>query len=209
MKALELQKIYYKQGNFVLHNIHFSLEEGSCTALVGPSASGKTTLIRLIANVMRADVGKIFYFGKELFENEYEIRKSMSVMFHETNFNENMKTLMLAQELKRFEPEFDMQEFQRYMEYFGLSNNIKIKELSNGAKKKYMLILALCRQPKLLIMDEPTGGLDEQSRKQFWTLIEEYRKKTELTILFTSHQLDEVKMYATRQLTMERGGMRE
>ena len=69
MKALELQKVYYKQGNFIIHDVNLAIEAGSCVALIGASGSGKTTLIKLIGNVMRADVGRFLYFGKEMYED--------------------------------------------------------------------------------------------------------------------------------------------
>ena len=136
MTALELQKLYYRQGNFMIHNVNLSLGESECVALIGASGSGKTTLIKLIGNVMRADVGRITYFGKEMYEDEREIRRRMSVLFSEPNFNEHMKTLQLMEELKKFEPWIDMEAFQRYMSEFGISNGKKIKELSTGTLRK-------------------------------------------------------------------------
>lgn len=208
MTALELQKLYYRQGNFMIHNVNLSLGESECVALIGASGSGKTTLIKLIGNVMRADVGRITYFGKEMYEDEREIRRRMSVLFSEPNFNEHMKTLQLMEELKKFEPWIDMEAFQRYMSEFGISNRKKIKELSTGTLRKYMLIIALCRQPELLIMDEPTSGLDEKSRERVWQVIMEYKKKHKVGILFTTHHKDEVERYADRVLELSNGGVK-
>lgn len=209
MKVLELEKVYYKQGNFIIHDVNLAMEAGSCVALIGPSGSGKTTLIKLIGNVMRADVGRFLYFGKEMYENELEIRKNMSVLFHSPNFNENMKTLQLAEEIRRFEPWFDMKAFQMYMDRFNISNSKRVKELSTGTQRKYLLIIALCRSPKLLIMDEPTSGLDEKSREEVWNTIMEYKDANpDVTILFSTHHKDEVEKYASQVLKMTNGGVR-
>ena len=207
MKALELQKVYYKQGNFIIHDVNLAIEAGSCVALIGASGSGKTTLIKLIGNVMRADVGRFLYFGKEMYEDEKEIRKAMSVLFHTPNFNVNMRTLQLAEEIRRFEPWFDMQAFQTYMNRFGISTRKRVKELSSGTQRKYLLTIALCRNPKLLIMDEPTAGLDERSREVVWRTLTEYRKSHDVTIHFSTHHRDEVEKYATQVLEMNNGGV--
>lgn len=208
MKALELQKVYYGQGNFIIHDVNFSLEEGDWAALIGASGSGKTTLIKLMGNIMRADVGRILYWGHEMYEDEKNIRRRTAVLFNEPNFNVHMRTLQLAEEIKKFEPWFDIEAFKEYMTRFGISNRKRIRELSTGTLRKYMLVLALCRKPELLIMDEPTSGLDEKSRQTVWETIQKYREDNKVTILFTTHHRDEVEKYATRVLELSNGGVK-
>lgn len=207
MKVLELEKVYLRRGNFLLKDISFSVEENSITALSGRSGAGKTTLIGLIGNDLRADAGKIRYFGKEMYESEADIRKRISVMYDTPNFNMEMKAARVAKEIKRFEPWFDMEEFQSYMKRFQLEGAKRVKHYSKGMQKKYMLALSLCRKPELLVMDEPTSGLDQLSREEMRNVLEEYRKAHKLTIVFSTHHSEDLELFATRSLVLENGGL--
>lgn len=209
MKVLELQSLYYKQGKLILKDINFSLNEGDTVALTGRSGAGKSTLIKLIGNALPVDAGIIRYSGKQLYEDEYNIRKNMSVMFDKTNFNTEMKAKNIAKEIKRFEDDFDMEAFERRMEFLGLDPNLKIRLYSSGMKKKFMLAVALCRNPYLLIMDEPTSEVDDVSREEMWDLITEYRIDNPLTILFSTHKEKEIEKYANKRIYLEKGECRE
>ena len=209
MKALELKNVYYKQTKLILKNISFSLEEGDTVALTGRSGAGKSTLIKVIGNALWVDSGIIQYFGKELYEDEYNIRKNMSVVFDKTNFNTEMKAVNIAKEIMRFEPDFDTEGFERRMTFLGLDSSMKIRLYSSGMKKKFMLVIALCRNPKLLIMDEPTSEVDEVSRDEMWDLITEYRMDKSLTILFSTHREKEIERYSNKRIHIEKGECRE
>lgn len=207
MKALELQKVYLRRGDFLLHDIAFDIEVGSVVALSGRSGAGKSSLIRLIGNAFTADAGRILYFGKEMYEAETEIRKRMSVIYDAPNFNIEMRAGKLAKEIKRFEPWFSMEEFHQHMERLGLDETKHVKQFSKGMQKKYMLVLALCRKPDLLVMDELTSGTDETSRKEMLQLIAEYRKEQMLTVFFSTHNKNDLEDFAERVLVIENGGM--
>lgn len=207
MNALELQSIYLRRGNFILRDIRFSIEEGETVALVGGTGSGKSSLIALIGNAVQADAGKILYFGRELWEDEVQIRKSLAVMYETPNFNVEMKAGRLANEVSRFEPWFDMEFFHRGMEFFGLDEMGRIKLYSRRMKKKYMLLLALCRRPALLVMDDPFGGLEEEEREKMWKLIRDYRKDNGLTVLFSIQDKTYARQKAGRVIDIKDGGV--
>lgn len=208
MNALELQKVYLRRGNFILHDIHFSVREGSIVAVSGRSGAGKSTLIRLIGNALVPDAGRILYYGKEMYEDEIQIRRRLSVVYDVPNFNVEMKAGRLAKEIRKFEPWFDMDGFRRRMEIAGLDDTKRIKLYSRGMQKKYMLILALCRLPDLLVMDEPTSGVDELSREEMFRMIGEYQGEHPLTILFSTHNEDDIQQYADRVLVLDNGGLK-
>lgn len=204
MKVLELNKVYYKQGNFLLKDISFGVEQGEWVALTGESGSGKSTLIRVIGNGVESDCGVLSYWGKELYQNEQEIRKQISIVYDEPNFNVDYPAKKLAKEIAKFEPWFDMDYFDKKMKFFGLDPEKRIKHFSTGMKKKYMLILALCRKPQLLILDEVTSGIDSNGRNAVWSMIKEH---SGITVIFSSHYKDEVETYATRRIRLKDGGM--
>ncbi len=186
MNALELQNVFLRRGSFILRDICLTIQEGDTVALVGETGSGKSTLIAVIGNAVQADAGKIFYCGRELCEDEAGIRKSLAVMYETPNFNVEMKAGRLANEIRRFEPWFDMEFFHRGMEFLELDETERIKLYSRRMKKKYMLLLALSRTPSLLLMDDPFGGTDEKGREKMWTLIGNYREQKTLTVFFST-----------------------
>ena len=207
MAAIELEHVYLQRGNFIMRDIDFAVEQNEIVALIGRSGAGKTSLIRLIAGSCVPDAGWIRYFGEEMCDCEAKIRREMSVVFDTPNFNTEMKAIRLAKEIQKFEPWFDMDFFRENLKRMGLEESKRVRQYSKGMQKLYMLILMLSRQPKLLVMDEPTGGLDEESRKEMIRMIQEYRKEHPLTVLFSTHNRADVEEFADRCIRIEEGGM--
>lgn len=205
MKALELENVYFRQDNFIMSDISFAIEEGETVAIQGVSGSGKSTLIRLIGNASMVDSGIIRYFGKELYEDEKNIRRNLSVIYDKINFSREMRAKKLAKEIRRFEPDFDMEAFEEYLQKFELDPEQRIRYYSDGMRKKYMLSLALARKPKLLIMDELTKSLEEETREVLWQAIEQYRKTNKLTILFATSSKEDIVKSNARVISIEGG----
>lgn len=192
MNALEVEKLYIKRGNLGLKDINLQLQEEKVHAIVGKSGTGKSTLIRAIGGAVRPDAGCIRYDGRQLCEDEKEIRKNMSVIYDSPNFNIELKPDRLVKELAKFEPWFDRERYVKLMGQMELDRKMQIKLYSVGQQKKLMLILALCRNPRLLVMDEVTSGVDRESRVAMWELIDDYRKENILSVIFTTHHEEEM-----------------
>lgn len=190
--ALEVEKLYIRRGSFWLKDVNLQLGEEKIHAIAGKSGSGKSTLIRAIGGAVRPDAGCIRYFGSEMYEAEKEIRRKMSVVYDTPNFNVELKPDRLIKELAKFEPWMDQQKYVQLMQEMELDRQMKIKLYSEGQQRKLMLILALCRQPQLLIMDEATSGMDRTSRAAMWKLIADYREKKPLSVIFTTHHEEEM-----------------
>ena len=190
--ALEVEKLYIRRGSFWLKDVNLKLEEGKIHAIEGKSGSGKSTLIRAIGGAVRPDAGCIRYFGNEMYEEEKEIRRKMSVVYDSPNFNVEWKPDRLVKELAKFEPWMDQQKYVQLMQEMELNRQIKVKLYSEGQQRKLMLILALCRNPELLVMDEATSGMDRASRAAMWKLIADYRLEKPLSVLFTTHHEEEM-----------------
>ena len=191
-KALEIEKLYARRGAFWLKDVNLVIEEEKIHAVTGKSGSGKSTLIRAVGGAVRPEAGCIRYFGQEMFENEREIRTRMSVVYDTPNFNIELKPDGLVKELCKFEPWFDQSRYVQMMSEMELNRQIKVKLYSEGQQRKLMLILALCRNPELLVMDEATSGMDRASRAAMWKLIVDYRQKNPLSVLFTTHHEEEL-----------------
>lgn len=116
----------------------------------------------------------------------------MSVIYDAPNFNMELSPERLAREWKKFEPWFDRETFTSYMNRLELEMNQRVKMYSIEKSRKLMLALALSRKPELLVMDEVTSGVDTQTRQMMWEMVEKYRSKQELTILFSSHHEEEL-----------------
>ena len=191
-KALEIEKLYARRGAFWLKDVNLVIEEEKIHAVTGKSGSGKSTLIRAVGGAVRPEAGCIRYFGQEMYENEREIRTRMSVVYDTPNFNIELKPDGLVKELCKFEPWFDQSRYVQMMSEMELNRQIKVKLYSEGQQRKLMLILALCRNPELLVMDEATSGMDRASRATMWKLIVDYRQKNPLSVLFTTHHEEEL-----------------
>lgn len=190
--ALEVEKLYIKRGSFWLKDVNLQLGEEKIHAIAGKSGSGKSTLIRAIGGALRPDAGCIRYFGKEMYEAEKEIRRKMSVVYDTPNFNVELKPDRLVKELAQLEPWLDQKKYVQLMQEMELNRQIKVKLYSEGQQRKLMLILALCRNPEILVMDEATSGMDRASRAAMWKLIADYREQKPLGVLFTTHHEEEM-----------------
>lgn len=206
--ALEVEKLYIRRGSFWLKDVNLKLEEGKIHAIAGKSGSGKSTLIRAIGGALRPDAGCIRYFGNEMYEEEKEIRRKMSVVYDKPNFNVELKPDRLVKELTKFEPWLDQKKYEQLMYEMELNRQIKIKLYSEGQQRKLMLILALCREPELLVMDEATSSMDRGSRAAMWKVIADYRQEKPLSVLFTTHHEEEMYV-ADRIWYMENGCLKE
>ena len=116
----------------------------------------------------------------------------MSVIYDAPNFNRELSPERLAREWKKFEPWFDRDAFTSYMNRLELEMNQRVKLYSVEKCRKLMLALALSRKPELLVMDDVTSGVDTKPRQMMWEMVEKYRSKQELTILFSSHHEEEI-----------------
>ena len=208
MTELKVENLYVQQGEFWLENVNLQLEQGQTGALVGKSASGRTTLLSAIAGAIRPAFGRILYQGKEMYEDEKEIRKRMSVVYAQPNFNTELTIRRLEKEISKFEPWFDHEAFASYKKKLELNDHTRIKLYPEDLQRKLLLALALGRRPSFLLMDEVTNNADESSQKQMWELIREYQKQHLLTILYTSYRAEEI-LQAQQIWLLDNGTCRE
>jgi len=188
-------------GVRAVDEVSFVIEHGTCFGLLGPNGAGKTTLIEIIENIKQADSGFTLYKGRPV-GNAF--RKDAGIQFQVTSLQEFLtvrETLNLFRNL--YPHAMDMDEIIRLCsleEFLGRD----ARKLSGGQRQRLLMALALINDPEVLFLDEPTTGLDPQSRRNFWELISliKFRKKT---VILTTHYMDEAYTLCDKIAIMDRG----
>lgn len=177
---------HYDSG-FTLDDVTFDLPTGYIMGLIGPNGAGKSTLIKLILNMIRRDAGDIQVLGLDNVANEEAVKEQLGVVFDSSFFLETWTVNKVEQVMAPMYPTWNKAVFDGYLTRFGLTRGKKVKELSRGMQMKLMLAVALSHDAKLLILDEPTGGLDVLARDELMDTLHAYIEDGEHSVLFSTH----------------------
>lgn len=191
--ALEVKNINKKYKNkIVLNDINFSIQSGEIVALIGKNGAGKSTLINIITKLIQQDSGQSKIFEKEKFD-----RNLIGVMMQE---NISLDRITVKEIIKLTRTYYrNPMSYQAILALSELQNyaNHPMDKLSGGQKRKLQFALTLAGNPDLIFLDEPTVGMDAESRTKFWKHIDELKKQGK-TFLITSHYLEELEKVANR-----------
>lgn len=193
----------YKKGRGI-ENISFSIKEGEIFGFIGPNGAGKSTTIRTLLNYIHPTSGSATVFGKDIVKNSKEIRQRVGYLPSEVHYYDDMKALDLLLYSAKFHQYKQTNRINELAEKLQLDLTKKIEDLSFGNRKKVGIVQALLHEPKLLILDEPTGGLDPLMQNIFFELLNEERKKG-ATVFFSSHILSEVQKMCDRVAIIKDG----
>jgi len=190
-------------------HVSFSVSTGECFGILGPNGAGKTSTIRMIYGFSPMTSGALKVFGLDITRNTRAIKSRIGVCQQENNIDPD---LTVQQNLEVFARYFNMSfevaraQAQNLLRFMALDHrrDARTTELSGGMMRRLVLARALLNHPELLILDEPTTGLDPQSRHQVWERLEELRAKG-LTILLTTHYMDEASRLCDRLIIMDHG----
>ena len=191
--------------------ISFHVLPGECFGILGPNGAGKTSTIRMIYGFSPLTDGSLQVFGLDISSNWRAIKSRIGVCQQENNLDPD---LTVEQNLEVFARYFDVPKKQAHerarklLEFIALDHRKgrTVTELSGGMMRRLVLARALINDPDLLILDEPTTGLDPQSRHQVWEKLEELRSKG-LSVLLTTHYMDEASRLCDRLVIMDRGSI--
>jgi ABC-2 type transport system ATP-binding protein len=189
-------------------NLSFNIKEGEIFGLLGPNGAGKTTTINMIIGILKKDGGKIKILGKDFDENKEELKNIMNVAsaYHSLTFvlsvYENLKVYAKLYSVKDYKSKID-----ELLKEFGIEElkHKKISYLSSGEKTRVALCKALLNDPKILLLDECTVGLDPDISEKTRNYIKKYCSDNKITILFTSHYMFEVEELCDRIAFMSKG----
>lgn len=183
---IELKDVTKRYGSFEL-SCSLRLAEGRVTGLIGQNGAGKTTTFKAILGLIKPDRGQIHMFGKPRSQSGAEERGRMGVVLSESGFAGHLNRKQAASILKSAYETFDEAKFSERCAQCGLPADKKLKEFSTGMKAKLKVLSALCHDSELLILDEPTAGLDVVARDEILDLLRTYMETEGRGILISSH----------------------
>jgi len=201
--VLKVENLVKKYASVVaLKGISFELQEKELFALLGPNGAGKTTTIRIIAGLTNPTSGKIYLFGKNLFENPIWSKSQIGLVPQHINLDTELtveENLLIHGLLYKMPLSFIKKRIDELLDLADMKDRkkAKIKELSGGLKRRVLIIRALMHNPKILLLDEPTVGLDPHIRRKIWSFIKNIQL-TGTTILLTTHYMEEAEHLADR-----------
>lgn len=200
--AKKLQKSY--QG-FQLKNIDLEIPLGCVTGMIGVNGSGKTTIVKCLLKLISRQEGMIQFWGLDLDFHEQEIKNRVGVVLGENTFYESLTLLEMKNIFAAAYKNWREDIFRKYMNHFGLDSRKKIFSLSREMKAQFALCLALSHQAELLIMDEPTTGLDPMTRKEMINILLEYMKTDGRSVLFLTHTVSDLDKFADVIILVDHG----
>ena len=201
---IEVKNITKKYGSFTaVDNISFKIEEGEIIGLLGPNGAGKSTAIKLILGLCRADEGSIRVFGHESKELPETLRQEIGVSLAESGFSGELTVNDVKHILKKMYYSFDENYFIKQSENLKLPMNKKIKELSGGMRQRLGIAQAILNDPKILILDEPTAGLDPGERIRFRNIISNIAKNR--MVLISTHIVSDIEYIANQVVILQEG----
>ncbi|EAS43372.1 ABC transporter ATP-binding protein [Photobacterium profundum] len=200
MNALEIKNLSktYKGGVEAIKNMSLSVEEGDFFALLGPNGAGKSTTIGVISSLVNKTSGSVKVFGYDIDSDLVKAKNQLGLVPQEFNFNpfETVEQIVVNQAgYYGVDKPLARERAKKYLSQLDLwgKRNERARNLSGGMKRRLMIARALMHEPKLLILDEPTAGVDIELRRSMWTFLREINRQG-VTIILTTHYLEEAEM---------------
>ncbi|WP_350562533.1 ABC transporter ATP-binding protein [Psychrobacter sp. CAL346-MNA-CIBAN-0220] len=203
----------YGNGFSALKEVSLTVPQGGFFALLGPNGAGKSTMIGIISSLFKPTNGSVHIFGADLLANPSVAKQYLGVVPQEFNFNqfEKVEDILITQagyfgiSAKESKPRAE-----RLLKALGLwdKRNNMSRELSGGMKRRLMIARALIHKPKLLILDEPTAGVDIELRRSMWEFMQQINIEENTTIILTTHYLEEAEQLCKRIAILDHGEIR-
>ncbi len=211
---IELKDLTKKFDRFTaVDHLKLTIEKGEFFGLLGPNGAGKTTTISLLSTLLLPTQGEILIDGQTLSRKRPDLKRKFSVITQEYSMRQdmNMDEIMEYQGRLYFMPKKEIRRrTEELLEFTGLIDFRKrsVRKLSGGMKRKLMVCRALLTEPEILLLDEPTAGMDPISRRQMWNLLRQLNERG-LTIVLTTHYIEEAQSLCGRVALMNKGKLQE
>ena len=197
-------------GLTAVNNVSFSVKRGEIFAFLGPNGAGKTTIIRMLTTLLKPTSGLIAINGLDAVKKKDEVRKSFCIIFQDPSLDdrltayENMEFHGVIYGLEKKVRRERIEHLLKFVELWSRKNDL-VEKFSGGMKRRLEIARGLIHRPQLLFLDEPTLGLDVQTRNYIWQYIKNLSEKEGTTIFFTTHYLAEAEKVAQRIAIIDQG----
>ncbi len=206
MNAIEIKNLSKNYNDFSLSDVTFSLPAGSIMGLVGENGAGKSTTIKLIMDSIKRDSGEISVLSYDNLSPQFtEVKQDIGIVLDEAYFPEVLTSKSIENIMKNIYKNWDSSLFSSYLQKFSLPTNKKFGDFSRGMKMKLAIAIALSHQPKLLILDEATSGLDPMVRDEILDVFFDFTREETHSILLSSHIVSDLEKVCDYITFMHRG----
>lgn len=212
--AVSLQNVHKTYDKVpVVNDLSFTIESGEMFGLLGPNGAGKSTTIRMLTTLTRPSSGQIEVAGYDVVRNRQQVKENIGVVLQQISVDADLtvwENMELHGRLHHIPHPKRQRLINQWLEYVELADrrDSLVKTLSGGMKRRLQIARALLHEPKVLFLDEPTVGLDPQTRRRLWEIIRDLNKQG-MTMLLTTHYMDEVEFLCDRIGIMDAGQLIE
>lgn len=203
--ALTIKGLTKKMKQFYLGPIDLEIEKGTVVALIGANGAGKSTFLRVLMNVQKADDGDVLTFGEDFMKNETTLKQKMGYVGNMYEAYRHLTIKELSSLISYWYPTWDQDRYYHYLTRYQMNENMKYGDGSTGTRKKAQFIFSLCHDSNLLLLDEPSAGMDILSQRKMKEDLLTYMEDGERSILLATHMIDEVEQLADYISVMEQG----
>jgi ABC-2 type transport system ATP-binding protein len=194
--VISLKDVRKSYGSFELGPVDLEVEPGYVVAVVGPNGSGKSTLFRILMNLARPDAGEVSLFGGTYPDDEVEIKQRVGYVPERSVGHEGMSAAALGEFVARWYPTWDRATYEELVARSGIEPEKKFGKLSKGMQRRLAFALAAATGADLLLLDEPTDGVDPFARREMLEDISRIMQSGERTVVFATHVMEEVRRIA-------------
>jgi len=189
-----------------VRGVDLRIHKGQFVALLGPNGAGKTTLVEMIEGIQKPDAGEISIMGKRWKGNEDELHQVIGISLQETRF---IDKLSVSETLRLFASfyELDQERVAEIIGVVGLEEKTKsyVVNLSSGQRQRLALGISLLNSPKILLLDEPTTGLDPNARREVWSILFDLKKRSQTSLILTTHYMEEAEQLCDYIIIIDKG----
>lgn len=206
---IEVRELHKHFGDIkAVDGIGLNIEAGEFVALLGPNGAGKTTLVEMIEGLQKPDSGSILIDGKEWHKNRLELQRILGISLQETRFIDKITVLETLKLFCSFY-KLTMDRIDEILNIVNLAEKKKsyVVNLSGGQRQRLALAMALLNRPKILLLDEPTTGLDPTARREIWNILLKLKEQKSTSMILTTHYMEEAEILCERIVIMNEGAI--
>ncbi len=211
MNIIEVKNLTKQFGEFkAVDNISFNVDNGEIFAFLGPNGAGKTTTIKMLTTLLKPTSGEILVNGNNPVNQQNEVRCSFGIVFQDPSLDdeltayENMEFHGILYGVAKNIRKARIEQLLKFLELWDRKNDL-VKNFSGGMKRRLEIARGLIHHPKILFLDEPTLGLDPQTRNHIWNYIKGLSKDEGMTVFFTTHYMEEAERVSQKVAIIDKG----